>query len=74
MAGTQNVRPMKGQGPRKSQIAVLDANPAILDYVHRDSCETLRCERIYRGPRVLPEPERFSQTRSASGGLQHYRR
>ncbi len=34
MAGTQNVRPMKAQGPRKSQIAVLDANPAILDYVH----------------------------------------
>jgi DNA-binding NtrC family response regulator len=35
MAGTQNVRPVKVHGPRKSQIAVLDANPAILDYVHR---------------------------------------
>ena len=35
MAGTQNVRPVKVPGSRKSQIAVLDANPAILDYIHR---------------------------------------
>ena len=35
MAGTQNVRAGKVSGARKSQIAVLDANPAILDYVHR---------------------------------------
>ena len=35
MASAQDVRPMKVPGPRKSQIAVLDANPAVLDYVHR---------------------------------------
>src|ERR1700722_3785647 len=35
MTGTQNVRPVKVPGPRKPQIAVLDANPAILDYVRR---------------------------------------
>src|SRR5208337_1588866 len=34
MAGTENVRPMKVPGSRKSHIAVLDANPAILDFVH----------------------------------------
>ena len=35
MASTQYVRPMKVTGPRKSHIAVLDANPAVLDYIHR---------------------------------------
>ncbi|MGB8844052.1 MAG: response regulator, partial [Terracidiphilus sp.] len=35
MASTQVVRSVKAPGPLKSQIAVLDANPAILDYVHR---------------------------------------
>ena len=35
MASAQDVRPMKVPGGRKSQIAVLDANPAVLDYIHR---------------------------------------
>src|ERR1039458_5104415 len=35
MASAQDVRPMKVPGPRKSQIAVLDANPAVLDYIQR---------------------------------------
>ena len=35
MASTQYVRPVKVTDPRKSHIAVLDANPAVLDYIHR---------------------------------------
>lgn len=35
MASTQVVRPTKTSGGRKPQVAVLDANPALLDYIHR---------------------------------------
>ena len=35
MASTLDVRPTKALRGTKPQIAVLDANPAILDYVHR---------------------------------------
>jgi DNA-binding NtrC family response regulator len=35
MVSTQDVRPSKARSGRKPQIAVLDANPAVLDYVHR---------------------------------------
>ncbi|MGA2908054.1 MAG: sigma-54 dependent transcriptional regulator [Terracidiphilus sp.] len=35
MASAQEVRPIETHSGRKFQIAVLDANPAVLDYVHR---------------------------------------
>ena len=34
MAGTQREAPMKTKGKRKPHIAVLDADPAILEYIH----------------------------------------
>lgn len=35
MASTQGVQPLKAPGGHKPEIAVLDTNPALLDYVHR---------------------------------------
>jgi CheY-like chemotaxis protein len=63
MASAQEVRPIETRSGRKSQIAVLDANPAVLDYVHRILANRFsvslftEAEALSRSLRESPKPD-----------------
>ena len=63
MASAQEVRPVEARSGRKSQIAVLDANPGVLDYVHRVLAKRFNvslfteAEELYRSLREAPRPD-----------------
>jgi len=63
MASAQEVRPIETRSRRKSHIAILDANPGVLNYVHRVLAERFNvslfteAEELNRSLREAPNPD-----------------
>ena len=63
MASAQQMRPMETRSGHRSHIAVLDANPAVLDYVHRVLAKRFsvslftEAEELSRSLRETPKPD-----------------